>query len=603
MSRLKLLVVAVLIAGAGGFYLSSGAQRNVEKIRNQASAQLQTASAALGPSLKQAASSQLAAVKALAADAEIGQAFDDANKPTSAALEVAVSALGKLPADAPKPELLAIISGGAAARYRVGAANRFDKDDAAFKAVGPLGDPRAIVANLDGELFQVAVASLATTGDPLPPPVGQVVLGWALDEPFARRLAAQAGAGVGVTLVAGKKIVASTLPPAEKKALPTAIRPGAPVDFGSLEGDRFALLPGLPVHLPLGATGVAASRALAIPLAGDASAVLSVHVSEGFADLASDQRGLLLGIVGLALLCLLLALVGTNPTKGLAEVAAIADKIAQGDHSLRAPTEKVAPGVRRLAVAINAIAASAGTRASSPSATKPPPSIDELLQGAAVPQPPAEEPKPTITEPAFSMPRAEEPPPPRRVEPEPRKPELRPLEPMPVAKMTPPPPKTGRSEDDFGGIFDSQPPPSVPKTVPPAPPPAASVPSPFLPDDADAFNPDATVVAQVPEALVRATRANTASLAATKPGMPMAVPLPPPPANAEESHFQAVFREFVATREKCGEAADGLTYDKFVAKLRKNKEQLVAKYNCKSVRFQVYVKEGKAALKATPVRE
>ncbi|HEX8434357.1 MXAN_5187 C-terminal domain-containing protein, partial [Archangium sp.] len=72
---------------------------------------------------------------------------------------------------------------------------------------------------------------------------------------------------------------------------------------------------------------------------------------------------------------------------------------------------------------------------------------------------------------------------------------------------------------------------------------------------------------------------------------------------AEEQHFQDVFREFAATRDQCGEPNDGLTYDKFVAKLRKNKEQLVQKYACKTVRFQVYVKEGKAALKATPVKD
>ncbi|MCA3016919.1 MAG: cell division protein FtsK, partial [Myxococcaceae bacterium] len=71
----------------------------------------------------------------------------------------------------------------------------------------------------------------------------------------------------------------------------------------------------------------------------------------------------------------------------------------------------------------------------------------------------------------------------------------------------------------------------------------------------------------------------------------------------EERHFQEVFKDFVATREKCNEPADGLTYDKFKAKLLKNKEQLVQKYACKSVRFQVYVKDGKAALKATPVKE
>jgi hypothetical protein len=71
----------------------------------------------------------------------------------------------------------------------------------------------------------------------------------------------------------------------------------------------------------------------------------------------------------------------------------------------------------------------------------------------------------------------------------------------------------------------------------------------------------------------------------------------------EEMHFQDVFRDFVTTREKCSEPADGLTFEKFKAKLLKNKEQLVQKYQCRTVRFQVYVKEGKAALKATPVKD
>ncbi|HZA15077.1 MAG TPA: MXAN_5187 C-terminal domain-containing protein [Myxococcaceae bacterium] len=29
----------------------------------------------------------------------------------------------------------------------------------------------------------------------------------------------------------------------------------------------------------------------------------------------------------------------------------------------------------------------------------------------------------------------------------------------------------------------------------------------------------------------------------------------------------------------------------------------MSRYNCRTVRFQVYVKEGKAALKATPVKD
>ena len=124
-------------------------------------------------------------------------------------------------------------------------------------------------------------------------------------------------------------------------------------------------------------------------------------------------------------------------------------------------------------------------------------------------------------------------------------------------------------------------------------------------------NPETTRVAAIPRELLQASTRPTSE----------AIPMPPPRSHAsqaiplpggnsaaavalsEEQHFQDVFREFVTTRERCGEAADGLTYDKFVQKLRKNKEQLVTKYACKTVRFQVYVKEGKAALKATPVKD
>jgi hypothetical protein len=38
-------------------------------------------------------------------------------------------------------------------------------------------------------------------------------------------------------------------------------------------------------------------------------------------------------------------------------------------------------------------------------------------------------------------------------------------------------------------------------------------------------------------------------------------------------------------------------------KLRDNKAALVTKHGCRTVRFSVYVKDGRAALKATPVRD
>jgi hypothetical protein len=70
----------------------------------------------------------------------------------------------------------------------------------------------------------------------------------------------------------------------------------------------------------------------------------------------------------------------------------------------------------------------------------------------------------------------------------------------------------------------------------------------------------------------------------------------------EDDHFRQIYHEFVAIKRSCGESTDKLTYDRFVAKLRKNSQALMGKYNCQGVRFKVYVKDGKAALKATPVQ-
>ena len=71
----------------------------------------------------------------------------------------------------------------------------------------------------------------------------------------------------------------------------------------------------------------------------------------------------------------------------------------------------------------------------------------------------------------------------------------------------------------------------------------------------------------------------------------------------EEAHFRHIFDDFIAKKHDCGESTVGLTRDKFLQKLRENKASLVAKHNCRTVRFSVYVKDGKAALKATPIRE
>ena len=95
--------------------------------------------------------------------------------------------------------------------------------------------------------------------------------------------------------------------------------------------------------------------------------------------------------------------------------------------------------------------------------------------------------------------------------------------------------------------------------------------------------------------------------AMTQPG-PGPMPPPPPsgslpalPANPAEAAFREVYDQFVATKQQCGESVEKLTFDAFSAKLHKNKQAVMDQTGCREVNFRVYIKDGKAALKATPV--
>ncbi|MFC1611225.1 MXAN_5187 C-terminal domain-containing protein [Myxococcota bacterium] len=76
----------------------------------------------------------------------------------------------------------------------------------------------------------------------------------------------------------------------------------------------------------------------------------------------------------------------------------------------------------------------------------------------------------------------------------------------------------------------------------------------------------------------------------------------PPGPESENEHFREVFGQFVETRKTCGESISELTVEKFAAKLGKSRAAVMAKHKCSDVHFQVYVKNGKAALKAVPAR-
>ena len=86
-----------------------------------------------------------------------------------------------------------------------------------------------------------------------------------------------------------------------------------------------------------------------------------------------------------------------------------------------------------------------------------------------------------------------------------------------------------------------------------------------------------------------------------------AVVVPSPDAGGEEefdeiADWRRVYEEFISLKRQCGEDTGSLTFEKFKGTLQRNKDALVQRHGCTRVKFTVYVKEGKAALKASPVK-
>jgi hypothetical protein len=100
---------------------------------------------------------------------------------------------------------------------------------------------------------------------------------------------------------------------------------------------------------------------------------------------------------------------------------------------------------------------------------------------------------------------------------------------------------------------------------------------------------EATVVAAAPSELLAQSGAASGPAAAKAPN--------------DTAEWMTVYDDFVRTKKQCGEPTEGLTFEKFQATLKKNRDALMQRHNCKRVRFSVYVKDGRASLKATPVRD
>jgi hypothetical protein len=64
-----------------------------------------------------------------------------------------------------------------------------------------------------------------------------------------------------------------------------------------------------------------------------------------------------------------------------------------------------------------------------------------------------------------------------------------------------------------------------------------------------------------------------------------------------------VYADFVALKKQLDESTARLSYEKFRGTLQRNKDALIARHGCTRVKFRVYEKQGRAALKASPVMD
>jgi hypothetical protein len=383
-----------------------------------------------------------------------------------------------------------------------------------------------------------------------------LLFGLPIDSQWTEAL--EATTAVRVVLFSGPGKPNASLPAGEAEAFAAAAaKPGGvPAGLGRL-GPVKPSSPGFLPALPLLFVRAPAQRLQGLPLAGlpGAALVLAAPTLPALAPLAAWQQLNLAGLLLLALVAAVLTfLPGGETARWPRELTAAAERIGRGDFEARVP--RLAGPAGKLGAALNRAAEAAAAAPVAPEPPAPPPFL--------------------IPEPAAA----------------------------------PPPPVQAEAEDttarDFptglGGrasaVAVAAPAPRAP-AAPAAPIPAASTTGRL--DASELFGAPGVPAAPAPG------RTGTARFgAASAPAPPAAAPPPAGPAPAtpdsEEEHWQQVFQDFLKVREQCREPSEGLTYERFRQKLQKNKESLVQKYSCRAVRFQVYVKDGKTALKATPVR-
>lgn len=191
--------------------------------------------------------------------------------------------------------------------------------------------------------------------------------------------------------------------------------------------------------------------------------------------------------------------------------------------------------------------------------TAPPPKKEPPAKAAPAPEEATTE-APTVASPA-------------RIEPEP----------APVAAKEPEPEATTKAMPPAKAVPAA----AAPKAPAPAAKPAVAAPAAKPAVAAAAAKPAAPKPPELPPTVTEGS---------------VAMAMPAPEGASEEEEWKKTYDEFLAMKKQCGEPTSGLTFDKFKVTLQRNKDALISRHGVTRVRFTVYVKDGKAALKASPVK-
>jgi hypothetical protein len=453
---------------------------------------------------------------------------------------------------APEPDLFAVVSVKGAILSRRARPVQLLDDPAQLPLSQTAGGalPTPTFAAFDGSTYRFAAARV-------PGATAAAVVGTLIDDRFAAQLKSQVDADV--TLLQNGKIIASSLPQGEERArlLRWAAAPGP--GYGVLQIRLPYIGTELSGQLPRGASRFAVRGAL-IPLDGGVQAALTVPASPYLAWLGRYQA---FYVAGLALLVLFGFVWGlfARPTVIVKHVPVQPEPAEEEDDGIVSPP-------RRAPRSPPILTDSAGPRpapARLPEVRPAPAASPARPMPVLTPPPPAARPKPAELDldPEFQPAQAGK--------------EQRPA--WDETTFAPTPGVTVTAGDGAAQAvpeWDMPPLPAVPASAP------------ALRDEKGEFGFGDALDPPVPPA--------------AEPEAPAAEPEAAADSDPDETHWRETYDQFVELKAQLGEPADRLSFEKFAAKLKKNRSDLVAKHNCKGVRFSVYEKDGKAAIKASAIR-